>query len=88
MAKKQQLFDFFFIFAKTVHTIRTKIFTVIFYTIVWSLCAISINSYYWDWSESEGERPKPTPLPHIAFFEHRYGADLGRSRLVDDCSSQ
>ena len=36
MAKKQLLFDFFRFFAKTVHTIRTKISTVILYTIVWS----------------------------------------------------
>ena len=55
-------------FAKTVHTIRTKLCTVIFYTIVWSMCAISINSYNWDWSESEGKRPKPTPLPHIRLW--------------------
>ena len=68
MAKKQPFFDFFFIFAKTVHTIRTKISTVVFYTIVWSMCAISINSYNWDWSESEGKRPKPTPLPHMRLW--------------------
>ena len=67
MAKKQPFFDFFLIFAKTVHTIRTKI-SVIFYTIVWSMCAISINSYNWDWSESEGKRPKPTPLPHMRLW--------------------
>ena len=61
-------FSTFWIFAKTVHTIRTKISTVIFYTIVWSMCAISINSYNWDWSQSEGKRPKPTPLPHMRLW--------------------
>ena len=51
IAKKQPVFDFL-ISAKTVHTIRTKVSTVIFYNIVWSMRAISINSYNWDWSES------------------------------------
>ena len=67
MAKKPP-FDFFLIFALTVHTIRTKISTVIFYTIVWSMCAISKNSYSWEWSESEGKRPKPTLLPHMRLW--------------------
>ena len=59
-------------FAKTVHTIRTKISTVIFYTIVWSICAISIYSYKWDWSELEGKRPMPTPLPHLRLWYNLY----------------
>ena len=67
MAKNSN-FSTFLISAKTVHTIRSKIFTVIFYTIVWSMCAISINSYNWDWSESEGKRPKATPLPHMRLW--------------------
>ena len=54
MAKKV-LSRLFSIFSKTVVTIRTKFSTVIFYTIVWSMCAISKNSYNWDWSESEGK---------------------------------
>ena len=54
MAKKV-LSRLFSIFSKTVLTIRTKFSTVIFYTIVWSMCAISKNSYNWDWSESEGK---------------------------------
>ena len=53
--QKTAIFRLFLVFAKTVHTIRTKISTVIFYTIVWSMCAISINSYNWDCSESEGK---------------------------------
>ena len=65
VAKKQPFFRLFLVFAKTVHTIRTKISTVISYTIVWSMCAISINLYNWDWSESEGKRLKPTPLSHM-----------------------
>ena len=65
ISPKTAIFRLFLIFAKTVHMIRTKISTVIFYTIVWSICAISMNSYNWDWSESEGKRPKPTPLPHM-----------------------
>ena len=73
MVKKQPFFDFFSIFSKPVHTIRTNISTVILYTIVWSMCAISINSYNWNWSETEGKRPKPTPLPHMRlwFFRSR-----------------
>ena len=66
--QKTAIFRLFLIFAKTVCMIRTKISTVIFYTIVWSMCAISINSYNWDWSESEGKRPKPTPLPHMRLW--------------------
>ena len=62
------IFRLLLIFAKTVHTIRMKISTVIFYTIVWSMCAISINSNNWDWSESEGKSPKPTPLPHMRLW--------------------
>ena len=61
LAKKTVIFRLYSIFSKTVHTIRTKFSTVIFYTIVGSMCAISINSYNWDSSESEGKRPKPTP---------------------------
>ena len=53
ISPKTAIFRLFSIFPKTVRSIRTKIFTVIFYTIVWSMCAISINSYNWDWSESE-----------------------------------
>ena len=63
--QKTVIFRLFSIFSKTVHTIRTKISTVIVYTKVWSRCAISINSYNWDWSESEGKRPKPTSSPHM-----------------------
>ena len=44
LAKKTVIFRLYSIFSKTVHTIRTKISTVIFYTIVGSMCAISINS--------------------------------------------
>ena len=67
MAKNSH-FRLFLNFAKTVLTIRTKFSTVIFYTIVWSMCAISINSYDWDSSESEGKRPKPTPFPHMRLW--------------------
>ena len=68
ISPKTAIFQLFLIFAKTVNTIRTKISSVIFYTIVWSMCAISINSYNWDWSESEGKRPEPTPLPHMRLW--------------------
>ena len=66
--QKTAIFRLFLVFAKTVHTIRTKISTVLFYTIVWSMCAISTNSYNWDWTESERKRPKPTPLPHMRLW--------------------
>ena len=71
---KNSRFRHFLNLAKTVHSIRTKISTVIFYTIVWSMCAISIwrlrteIPYNWDWSESEGKRLTPTPLPHMRLW--------------------
>ena len=68
ISPKTAVFRLFSIFANTLHTIRTKISTVTSYTIVWSMCAISTNSYNWDWSESEGKRPKPTPLPHMRLW--------------------
>ena len=69
MAKKQSFSIFFSIFSKTVHTIRTKFSTVIFYTIVWSyVCNFNKFVWFWDWSESEGKRPKPTPLPHMRLW--------------------
>ena len=70
--QKTVIFHFFSIFSKTVHTSRTKMSTVFFYTTVWSMCAISINSYNWDWSESEGKRPKTTPLPHMLLWSTTY----------------
>ena len=36
MTKKTVIFRLFSIFSKTVHTLRTKFSTVIFYTIIWS----------------------------------------------------
>ena len=45
-----------------------KLSTVIFYTIGWSMCAISINTYDWYWSESEGKRPKPTTSPQMRLW--------------------
>ena len=57
------------IFSKIVHTIQTKISTVIFYTIEWSY-VWNFNKFvrFWDWSESEGKRPKPTPLSHMRLW--------------------
>ena len=68
ISPKTAIFRLFSNFSKTVHTIRTKISTVIFYTIVWSMCTIAINSCYCDWSGSEGKRPKLTPLPHMRLW--------------------
>ena len=42
LAKKQPFLEFL-IFAKTVHTIRTKFSTVILYTIIWSYVCIFIK---------------------------------------------
>ena len=45
-AKKNSFFDFFSIFSKTVHTIRTKIFTVILqHIVVWSILSVSSVKY-------------------------------------------
>ena len=48
MAKNLPFFDFFDFCKNCSYDLNE---TFIFYTIVWSMCAISINSYNWDWSE-------------------------------------
>ena len=67
--------------------IRTKISSIIFYTIVWSMCAISINSYNWDWSESEEKRPKQTLFAVYAallwYINLIFVLELGRFQRSD-----
>ena len=68
MAKKTVIFRLL-IFAKTVHTIRTKFcsHSTPYYG---PLCAISSNSCDCDLSELEGKRPKLTPLPHMRLWSY------------------
>ena len=63
--QKTTIFRLFLIFAKTVHTIGTKISTVILYTTICSMCAISINLYN---GLELVRRKKSTPLPYIRLW--------------------
>ena len=67
MAKKQPFLNFFR-FSQKLFIRFERNFAQSFYTLLWSLCAISSNSYGWDSNESEGNRPKPAPLPHMRLW--------------------
>ena len=84
MAKKQPFFDIFLIFAKTVHTLRTKISTEgkrpkptpLPHMRLW-LHILQQAGF----SESPKGRPF-TILKTLRFLSLRYSADFRRSRLV------
>ena len=65
---------FFSILSKTIHTIRTKISTILqsFYTILWSFMWISLNSFCWDVRNIAKINPKIAKRQHFStFFDFR-----------------
>ena len=65
MAKKQSFFDFFSIFSKTVHTIRTKFSTVILHHIM----VLYVQFHYIRWDVRNIAKFSPKMAKKQSFFD-------------------